>query len=304
MSDYVIEAVNLSKHFGEVAVVKGIDFKMPRGVCFGILGPNGAGKTTTIRMIMGLSPLGAGSLKVLGHTMPDEGELVRAKLGVVSQADALDPDFTVLENLLVYASYFDIAKDVARPRAESLLAMMELTERVHHKPATLSGGMLRRLSIARALMNDPELIILDEPTTGLDPQVRHLIWNLMRGFLKEGKSILLTTHYMEEAERLCDDLLIMDSGDIIEQGSPASIISQRVEPEVLEIKLDETTCRTLLKDVEDLRFEAVGDHTYCYTRDAQSVVTCLQGLSNVSYLHRPANLEDVFLAMTGRELKD
>jgi lipooligosaccharide transport system ATP-binding protein len=304
VTDYVIEAVNLEKKYGDLHVVKGINFKMPRGKCFGFLGPNGAGKTTTIRMIMGLSPITAGSLTVLGYSIPEAGEIVRAKVGVVPQGDTLDPDFTVLENLLVYASYYDLPKAHSQARAKELLTMMELNERAHMKPGTLSGGMRRRLTIARALINDPELIILDEPTTGLDPQVRHLIWAKMRDLLKQGKSLLLTTHYMEEAERLCDELVIMDAGDIIKHGSPAAIIKECVEPEVLEIKLEFSACQTLLQNVPGIRFERVGDSAYCYTRDSKPVVDRLQEYNGVSYLHRPANLEDVFLAMTGRELRD
>ncbi len=304
MSDYVVEAVNLQKKYGATPVVKGIHFKMLRGTCFGILGPNGAGKTTTIRMIMGRSPMDGGALSVLGHVLPVDGAAVRAKLGIVAQMDTLDPDFTVLENLLIYASYFDLAKTQTLRHANELLSMMALTEHAHMKPAELSGGMLRRLSIARALINDPELIILDEPTTGLDPQMRHLIWGLMRGFLREGKSILLTTHYMEEAERLCDNLVIMDAGEIIEQGSPMSIIGKRVEAEVLEVRLEERACRALLAHIKGVRFESLGDSTCCYVQDSTEVVRCLQKKRDVSYLHRPANLEDVFLAMTGRELKD
>ena len=304
MTESVIEASGLVKSFGETSVVKGIHFQMPRGKCFGILGPNGAGKTTTIRMIMGLSPISSGQLKVLGHDIQQEGEIVRAKVGVVPQTDTLDPDFTVMENMLVYASYFDISKEVAQARADALLTLMELTDRVDAKPADLSGGMRRRLTIARALINDPELIILDEPTTGLDPQVRHMIWGKMRELLAQGKSLLLTTHYMEEAERLCDELVIMDEGEIIEHGAPSAIVQQRVEPEVMEIMLTLPECEQLLATVSDLRFEALGNHTLCYTRDAKPVVDCLQKEHGVSYLHRPANLEDVFLAMTGRELRD
>ena len=304
MTESVIEASDLVKSFAETSVVKGIHFQMPRGKCFGILGPNGAGKTTTIRMIMGLSPISSGQLKVLGHDIQQEGEIVRAKVGVVPQTDTLDPDFTVMENMLVYASYFDISKEVAQARADTLLTLMELTDRVDAKPADLSGGMRRRLTIARALINDPELIILDEPTTGLDPQVRHMIWGKMRELLAQGKSLLLTTHYMEEAERLCDELVIMDEGEIIEHGAPNAIVQQRVEPEVMEIMLTLPECEQLLATVSDLRFEALGNHTLCYTRDAKPVVDCLQKEHGVSYLHRPANLEDVFLAMTGRELRD
>ncbi len=304
MSNYAVEATNLQKRYGATPVVQGIHFKMSRGTCFGILGPNGAGKTTTIRMIMGLSPMDRGTLSVLGHVLPDDGPAVRAKLGVVNQTDTLDPDFTVLENLLIYASYFDLARTQTLKRADELLSMMALTKHAHMKPAELSGGMLRRLSIARALINDPELIILDEPTTGLDPQMRHFIWSLMRGFLKEGRSILLTTHYMEEAERLCDNLVIMDAGKIIEQGSPASIIGKCVEPEVLEIRLEESECRALLAHIEGIRFESLGDSTCCYVKSSKEVVNCLQKQPDISYLHRPVNLEDVFLAMTGHELKD
>ena len=300
----IIEAVGLTKRFGEVSVVKGIDFTMPRGKCFGILGPNGAGKTTTIRMLMGLSPLSAGSLNVLGHSIPQESEIVRAKVGVVPQADTLDPDFTVMENMLVYGSYYDLPKAHIEPRALQLLDMMGLSEKLDVKPAMLSGGMKRRLTIARALINDPELIILDEPTTGLDPQVRHLIWAQMREFLKQGKSLLLTTHYMEEAERLCDELVIMDEGRIIEQGTPEEMIHKHVEPEVLEIQLDLPACRALLANVQNVRLEQVGTATHCFTHDSTKVVDVFKRANQISYFHRPANLEDVFLTLTGRELRE
>lgn len=300
----IIEAVGLTKRFGEVSVVNGIDFTMPRGKCFGILGPNGAGKTTTIRMLMGLSPLSAGSLNVLGHSIPQESEIVRAKVGVVPQADTLDPDFTVMENMLVYGSYYDLPKAHIEPRALQLLDMMGLSEKLDVKPAMLSGGMKRRLTIARALINDPELIILDEPTTGLDPQVRHLIWAQMREFLKQGKSLLLTTHYMEEAERLCDELVIMDEGRIIEQGTPEEMIHKHVEPEVLEIQLDLPACRALLANVQNVRLEQVGTATHCFTHDSTKVVDVFKRANQISYFHRPANLEDVFLTLTGRELRE
>ena len=300
----IIEAVGLTKQFGEAIVVNGIDFTMPRGKCFGILGPNGAGKTTTIRMLMGLSPLSAGSLTVLGHAIPQQGEIVRAKVGVVPQADTLDPDFTVLENMLVYGSYYDLPKARIEPRALQLLEMMGLSEKLNVKPSMLSGGMKRRLTIARALINDPELIILDEPTTGLDPQVRHLIWAKMRELLRQGKSLLLTTHYMEEAERLCDELVIMDEGRIIEQGKPEDMIHKHVEPEVLEIQLDLPACQALFRETQGIRLEQVGNATHCFMHDSTKAVDLLQYTDQISYFHRPANLEDVFLALTGRELRE
>jgi lipooligosaccharide transport system ATP-binding protein len=300
----VVEAKGLVKRFRERTVVRGIDFTVPPGRCFGVLGPNGAGKTTTLRMILGQSPLNAGVLRVLGLPMPREGRRVRARSGVVPQMDNLDPDFTVAENLQVYGRYFGIPRRVLEERIRALLDFVELADRATSRIPTLSGGMKRRLTIARALVNDPELLILDEPTTGLDPQARHMVWARLRDLRARGKTLLLTTHYMEEAERLCDEIVIMDHGRILEQGAPGALIRRHAEPEVIEIRGAERAVRTALDGARDCRIETVGDTFYCYTRDARALVTRLEGHPALTFLHRPANLEDVFLKLTGRELRD
>ena len=300
----VIKARQLTKAFNGTVVVRAIDLDVPRGGCFGLLGPNGAGKTTTLRMILGQSPITSGELKVLDQPMPGAKRDVRARIGVVPQADNLDPELTVLENLLVYASYFGLAKSAITPRLEELLRMVELEDRADTPINTLSGGMKRRLSIARAMINDPELLVLDEPTTGLDPQVRHLIWNRLRQLKQSGTTLLLTTHYMEEAERLCDDLVVIDEGRIISHGQPQALIREHVESDVIEIHGDDTHVQTLLNGIGGLRIKNVGETVYCYTRSPAAIVEALKSSSDVTYMHRPANLEDLFLDLTGHELRE
>lgn len=300
----VIQATGIRKWFGEREVVSGIDLNVARGHCFGLLGPNGAGKTTTIGLILGQSPLSGGELRVFGESMPEAARRVRARMGVVPQADNLDPDFTVAENLRVYASYFAIPSGQIQARMDYLLDFVQLSDRAGARIDTLSGGMKRRLTIARALVNDPELIVLDEPTTGLDPQVRHLIWARLRDLKQSGKTLLLTSHYMEEAERLCDDLVIIDKGRILAQGSPRRLIEAHVEPEVLELRGDPHKVHTALDGLEGYRIETVGDTMYCYARDIKSLTQRLQHYPELSFLHRPATLEDVFLRITGRDLRE
>jgi lipooligosaccharide transport system ATP-binding protein len=300
----VVEARGLTKQFKQRLVVRGIDLDVRPGCCFGLLGPNGAGKTTTLRMLLGQSPLTAGSLKVFGLTVPQDGRQIRARTGVVPQADNLDPDFTVAENLRSYGRYFGIPLATLNTRLRELLEFVGLTDRADSRIAALSGGMKRRLTIARALINDPELVVLDEPTTGLDPQVRHMIWGRLRDLRAGGKTLLLTTHYMEEAERLCDELVIMDAGRIIEQGAPAALIRKHVEPEVIELRGTKETVQQALGALSEGRLEAVGDSFCYYTRDARAVVKRLEDRPALTFLHRPANLEDVFLKLTGHELKD
>ncbi len=300
----VIEAVGVTKQFGEQQVVRHVSFTVPRGQCFGLLGPNGAGKTTTIKMILGQSPLTAGELNVFGRRLPQHASAVRARIGVVPQEDDLDPDFTIAENLRVYGSYFGLEGRRLDARITDLLAFASLADRAGARVDELSGGMKRRLTIARALINDPDLVVLDEPTTGLDPQVRHMIWARLRDLKQSGKTLLLTTHYMEEAERLCDDLLIIDHGAIIAQGSPAALIREHVEPEVLELRGADRNFEVLLRKDADCRMETVGDTVYCYTHDSRPLTELLQGMPELSFLHRPANLEDVFLNITGRDLRE
>lgn len=300
----VIEARGLTKYFDGRAAVRGIDLTIPAGRCFGVLGPNGAGKTTTLRMLLGVSPPTSGELKVFDLPITSAGREIRARMGVVPQLDNLDPDFTVAENLRIYGRYFGIAPVALNARIRELLAFVNLADRADSPIATLSGGMKRRLTIARALVNEPELVVLDEPTTGLDPQARHMIWGKLRELRAAGKTLLLTTHYMEEAERLCDELVIMDHGKILAQGSPKALVRAHVEPEVIEVRGDDARARALLSGMRDGRTEAVGDTCYFYTRDARAVVAGLEKSPEFTFLHRPANLEDVFLRLTGRDLRD
>ena len=297
---YVVEARGLVKRFGVGTVVDRIDLRVPRGGCFGLLGPNGAGKTTTLRMILGHSPPSGGTLAVLGESMPAAGRRVRARIGVVSQDDNLDPDFTVMENLEVYASYFP--RRPLRPFLESLLEFVSLEDRAHYRIPTLSGGMRRRLVIARALVNDPLLLILDEPTTGLDPQIRHLIWSRLRALTERGTTVLLTTHYMEEAERLCDRVAIIDRGRILAEDAPRALVAARAEPSVIEVRAGERTPPPEL--LRQARVETVDGVWHCHTGEPGAVLAILGGYPDLEYLHRPANLEDVFLRLTGRELRD
>jgi lipooligosaccharide transport system ATP-binding protein len=299
----VIAATGLRKAFGERVAVDGIDLDIPRGCCFGLLGTNGAGKTTTLRILLGLAPFDAGSLRVFGLAMPVQARAVRARVGVVPQADTLDPDFSVAENLAVYASYFGISRAEAQARIGPLLDFASLTERRDARIDALSGGMKRRLTVARALINDPELVVLDEPTTGLDPQARHVIWGRLAELRGAGKTLLLTTHYMEEAERLCDELVIIDHGRILDRGSPRELIARHVEPEVVEVR---GAAEEILAwpEVQAVRHERMGSSLYCYTREPAALVTRLQAVPGLVFLHRPAGLEDVFLRLTGRELRD
>jgi lipooligosaccharide transport system ATP-binding protein len=299
----VVRARGLEKKYDGKTVVDQLDLSIPAGRCFGLLGPNGAGKTTTLRMLLGQSPLSGGSLHVFDLPMPQNARAVRKRTGMVPQTDNLDPDFTVIENLRVYGRYFDMAGPILESRLRELLEFVNLSDRVDSKIATLSGGMKRRLTIARALVNDPELVVLDEPTTGLDPQARHMIWGRLRELRAAGKTLLLTTHYMEEAERLCDELVVVDEGKLLEQGAPAALIRRHVEPEVLELRGDPAAVRASVVGLEG-RFEAIGDTYYFYAQDARPAVKRLEEQTQVTFQHRPANLEDVFLKLTGRDLRD
>jgi lipooligosaccharide transport system ATP-binding protein len=253
-------------------------------------------------MVLGQSPPSDGALEVFGLAMPENGRAVRARIGLVPQMDNLDPDFTVAENLRIYGNYFGLPAAVLEQRIASLLDFVELSDRADTKITTLSGGMRRRLTIARALINDPELVVLDEPTTGLDPQVRHMIWARLRDLRTQGKTLLLTTHYMEEAERMCDQLVIMDEGRVLERGATRDLIRQHVEPEVLEVR-GNGDARLLLAGCGG-RLETIGDTIYYYTDNARVAVTHLETDPRLAFHHRPANLEDVFLKLTGRELRE
>ena len=304
MSNFIIKAGNLKKSFNSEFVVKGIDLQVPFGGCFGLLGPNGAGKTTTLRMILGQSPLTGGKLEVLGLDVPTHARRIRRDIGVVPQLDNLDPDFTVAENLKVYAGFFNLKGPELERRIRELLKFVELNEKADVRIKQLSGGMRRRLSIARALVNEPKLLVLDEPTTGLDPQVRHLIWGRLRELKQSGTTLLLTTHFMEEAERLCDDIVIMDHGLILSQGHPKQLIKKHVEPEVVEIHGEMDALPGILTETDLYRAEIVGETIYYFTDAPGEIIRRVEHKPDVRYWHRPSNLEDVFLRLTGRELRD
>jgi lipooligosaccharide transport system ATP-binding protein len=299
-------AVNgLRKAYDGREVVAGIDFELVPGECFGLLGPNGAGKTTTLRLALGLTQSDSGSITLMDHDVSTHAREARTRVGVVPQLDNLDPDFTVRENLLVYGRYFGMTRTDVEQRIPGLLDYAGLTARADTRIQTLSGGMKRRLTLARALINDPDLLFLDEPTTGLDPQARHLIWERLRQLMLSGKTLLLTTQFMEEAERLCHRLAIMDHGRIISIGTPRDLIAANIEPEVVEVYgdgADQWAASAGSGFAE--RCEKHGETVFCYARDAHALVAHLADQSTVRYLHRRANLEDVFLKLTGRELRD
>ncbi len=330
MHQVLFEARNLTKRYGDATVVNDVSFSIAPGECLGVIGPNGAGKTTTIRMCLGLTTPDAGGITFHpgggrtfhpaggsthpaaentfqnGLQMPRDALAIKAQLGVVTQFDTLDPDFSCAENLLVYGRYFGMADAAIRARIAQLLAFAALTHKASAKPGELSGGMRRRLSLARALVNDPQLLLLDEPTTGLDPQARHLMWERLQTLLGQGKSILLTTHFMDEAERLCSRLLVLDHGKKIAEGTPRDLINQHLEPDVVEVygagalALMDSPLKRLAA-----RMEVSGETVFFYTQDAKLL---LQGLAEdypkLRTLHRPANLEDLFLKMTGRQIRE
>ena len=301
----VLSAHNLSKSYSGQAVVNGVSIVLRKGECFGLLGPNGAGKTTTLRLMLGLIAADAGDLCLLGHAVPQDAREARLRVGVVPQVDNLDPDFTVAENLLVYGRYFGIKDSEIEARIPALLEFANLTHRRDTKVPNLSGGMKRRLTLARALVNDPEVLFLDEPTTGLDPQARHLIWQRLRELTVQGKTLLLTTHFMDEAERLCHRLAVMDNGRIISAGSPRALIAQNIEPQVVEVFGEQAAAWAQTHAAHHAqRFEVSGESVFCYVSDAQPLLLELRQHPELRYLHRPANLEDVFLKLTGREIRE
>ena len=295
----------LRKSYGEREVVAGIDLDVRAGECFGLLGPNGAGKTTTLKLCLGLSHPDGGEIRMLGLPVPERAREARARVGIVPQIDNLDPDFTVRENLLVYGSYFGLNGSDIHERIPDLLEFAGLAARAEARIQALSGGMKRRLTLARALINDPDLVFLDEPTTGLDPQARPDEMPRLRQLLNQGKTIFLTTHFMDEAERLCHRLAIMDHGRIIAEGPPHALIEQHIEPQVVEVYGEgaESWAAEFGAHLGE-RCERTGETIFCYTRDADPLVHDLDRRENLRYLHRPANLEDVFLKLTGRELRD
>ncbi|MDD3352404.1 ATP-binding cassette domain-containing protein [Zoogloea sp.] len=313
----VIES--LVKRFGQGPaareVVRGIDLRLRPGECFALLGPNGAGKTTTLRCALGLTEPSGGTLTLVGLPVPERARDARARVGVVPQMDSLDPDFTCAENLIVFAGYFGIPRGQIAPRVPELLAFAGLEGKENARIQDLSGGMKRRLSLARALVNRPDLLVLDEPTTGLDPQARHLIWERLRRLTAEGTTILLTTHFMDEAERLAHRLAILDQGRILVEGSPREVIAAHIEPQVVEVFGDwagdspataSGAAAWAARHAADYsqRCEISGETAFCYTDDAAPLLAHLAHQPGLRTLHRPANLEDVFLKLTGRELRD
>jgi lipooligosaccharide transport system ATP-binding protein len=300
----VIKAENLSKKYDNFMAVDGIDFEVVKGECCGLLGPNGAGKTTTINMVHCVMPLTAGTLMVAGMDVTKQSRAIKRMLGIAPQEDNLDPDFTVLYNLIVYARYFDIPLTEAKIRAQQLLKFIQLEEKSDVLIDQLSSGMKRRVILARALMNEPQILILDEPTTGLDPQARHLIWDKIRSLRKQGVTIVLTTHYMEEAAQLCDRTLIMDNGKIIEQGKPDLLVKKHVGADVLEIAYDEEVMDYLKNAFPDAQMEIVNDRIQVFSSQPRSVFTdILQRFKFKGAILRDANLEDMFLKLTGRRLR-
>jgi lipooligosaccharide transport system ATP-binding protein len=301
-------ARGLKKSYGSFEAVKGVDFEVHRGECFGFLGPNGAGKTTTMKMIYAAAVPTGGDLKVAGLDVRSAEREVKRRIGVVPQENNLDEDLKVKENLLVYGRYFDLPRKLVRQRAEELLEFVQLSDQAGAKVEELSGGMKRRLLIARALVNDPDLVVLDEPTTGLDPQARHLVWDKLRQLAGEGKTLVLTTHYMDEAAQLCDRLCIMESGRIIAEDAPRALISEHVSPEVLEFRAPPEALEKLAPIVESLADEVdrIGDALLVFTSDAEAVTRRVRefGVEIRNTLHRQASLEDVFLKLTGRRLVD
>lgn len=304
-ADVLINAENLTKKYGDFVAVDNIDFKVYKGECCGFLGPNGAGKTTTIRMVHCFLPPASGKLSVAGMDVLEKSREIKMMVGISPQENNLDPDFSVLQNLTVYARYFDIPKSESVKRADELLRFFQLEDKRDVVIDQLSTGMKRRLILARALINNPQILLLDEPTTGLDPQARHLIWDKIRSLRKQGVTIILTTHYMDEAAELCDRTLIMDNGKIIEEGKPAELIKKHVGEEILEVDYDEEVLKTLKEELPDARLEVVGDKVHVFTSQPHGVfANFLEEFPAKGAAVRNANLEDVFLKLTGRKLRE
>jgi lipooligosaccharide transport system ATP-binding protein len=311
MTQPLFEVLDLSKRYGGNTVVNQLSFSIAPGECLGVIGPNGAGKTTTIRMCLGLTSPDSGSIRYFPNgqaaslTMPQDALAIKAQLGIVSQFDSLDPDFSCAENLLVFGRYFGLKDSVIKERIPKLLEFAALTHKADAKLSELSGGMKRRLSLARALVNDPQLLLLDEPTTGLDPQARHLMWERLQRLVQQGKSILLTTHFMDEAERLCNRLLVLDHGKKMTEGTPRDLIAQNLEPDVVEVygagalALVESPLKAMAA-----RVEVSGETVFFYTADAKGLLFALTDYPELRTLHRPANLEDLFLKLTGRQIRE
>jgi len=307
-SEIVIEATNLKKVYGDFVAVNGINFKVTKGESFGLLGPNGAGKSTTMRMISATLTRSEGDLKILGLDPVTKAPQIRAHLGVIPQQDHLDNELTVAENLYIYGRYFGLSRAYLKPKVEELLEFAQLVEKRNEKVEALSGGMKRRLTIARGLINQPEILMLDEPTTGLDPQARHILWDRLFRLKEEGVTLILTTHYMDEAEQLCDRIVVMDNGTIMAEGSPAGLIAQYSSKEVLELRFGSNKNNEAAKALEGYgdRLEILPDRILLYCNDAEAVLEKVNhdGLKPLTSLVRRSSLEDVFLRLTGRTLVD
>ena len=302
----LIEAHALTKRFGAFTAVDGVELAIGKGESFGFLGPNGAGKSSTMRMIAAVSPVTSGYLRVFGLNPATDGPAIRARLGVVPQEDSLDTELSVEENLVVYGRYFDLARPLLRQRAAELLEFVQLSERAKDQVEPLSGGMKRRLTIARGLVNDPELLLLDEPTTGLDPQARHLVWDRLYRLKQDGTTLVLTTHYMDEAEQLCDRLVVMDGGRIVAEGTPVDLIREHSTREVVELRFPPGDAEVDLDAVDGVasRIERLPDRVLVYTDDSDAALArvATAGLRPLTVLTRRSTLEDVFLRLTGRQL--
>ncbi len=301
----MLQVRGLRKSYSGTEVVCGVSFSVAAGQCYGLLGPNGAGKTTTLKCCLGLTAHDAGSIELAGLSIPDAARMARKRAGVCPQFDNLDPDFTVAENLVVYGRYFGIARRAMLERVPRLLEFAGLEDKAKAALSTLSGGMKRRLTLARALVNDPQIIFLDEPTTGLDPQARHLIWDRLKGLRASGRTLILTTHFMDEAERLCDRVGIMDHGKLIAEDAPRSLIDTQIEPQVVEVYGDDV--RGFAADIAPRfaeRVEMTGETAFCYCRDPAPLLEALQSRAALRALSRAANLEDVFIKLTGHDIRD
>ncbi len=304
MAEPLLRISHLTKKFGDATVVDDLSLEIMPGECLGVIGPNGAGKTTTIRVCLGLSGRDTGTIEAFGLPIPERVLDAKKRIGVVTQFDSLDPDFTCAENLRVYGAYFGLSRAVIDERVPRLLEFAALQSKAGAKPGELSGGMKRRLSLGRALVNDPDLLLLDEPTTGLDPQARHLMWERLQNLLQQGKAILLTTHFMDEAERLCDRLIVLDHGRKIAEGTPRKLIAEHLESDVVEVYGDGAAAAGQAHAALAERVETSGETVFFYVRDAKPLLDELATDHGVRYLHRPANLEDLFLKLTGRKIRD
>ncbi|WP_065756035.1 nodulation factor ABC transporter ATP-binding protein NodI [Bradyrhizobium paxllaeri] len=303
MSTVAIDLSCVRKSYGDKIVVNGLSLAVASGECFGLLGPNGAGKSTIARMVLGMVAPDAGKMTVLGEPVPARARLARARIGVVPQFDNLELEFTVRENLLVFGRYFNMSAREVEAVVPALLEFARLESKADARVAELSGGMKRRLTLARALINDPHLLVMDEPTTGLDPHARHLIWERLRLLLARGKTILLTTHFMEEAERLCDRLCVLEAGRKIAEGEPRALIDEQIGCQVIEIYGGDPHELSSLIRPYARHVEVSGETLFCYAPDPEQVLVHLRGRAGLRLLQRPANLEDVFLRLTGREME-